>query len=207
LGGAARSASIRVPAQRERDGVRQHSPSYSTVDAALRRAGSDLSPAEGHGLLCAMLCVDPGVSDARWLDEIVPPGEPGDALAVGTRDLLMRLRETTSAELAGAESDLRLLLPEDDATLALRTAALVHWCEAFLYGLGLAGAAGDRSLSAEAREVLSDLSEVSRLDPEASGEEDERAFTEVSEFVRVAVMLIYEELRGRELDIGSRTVH
>ena len=185
----------------------QATPSYSTVDVALRRAGSDLSPAEGHGLLCAMLCVDPRVSDVRWLEEVVPPGEADDTLAAETRELLVRVREATSEQLAGSESDLRLLLPEEDATLALRTAALIHWCDAFLYGLGLAGVRSDRALSPEAREVLADLSEVSRLDPEASGEEDERAFTEVSEFVRVAVMLLYEDLRAREPAAGPPTVH
>ena len=80
----------------------------------------------------------------------------------------------------------------------LRTEALIHWCNAFLYGLGVAGLRDDASLSPQAREVLEELTEVSQLDPEAEGEEDERAFFDVSEFVRVSVMLLYEDLRERD---------
>ena len=54
--------------------------------------------------------------------------------------------------------------------------------------------------------MLEELTEVSRLDPQAEGEEDERAFFEVSEFVRVAVMLLYEDLRERDR-VEHPTVH
>lgn len=175
-----------------------HEPTYASVDAALRRADSELTAAESHGLLCAMLCADPAVPDTRWLDEVVPASDPGAAHATEVLALLERVRAATASGLAGDESGLRLLLPEDEAALSLRTQALVHWCEAFLYGLGVSGVQAERSLGPEGREVLADLVEVSRLDPEASGEEDERAYTEVSEFVRVAVMLLYEDLRERE---------
>jgi len=173
-------------------------PSYSTVESALGRVGADLSPAEGHGLLCAILCVDPAAPDDRWLDEVLPESEASNWLAEETRGLLVDVREATGAQLAGAESDLRLLLPADDAPLALRTEALGQWCSAFLYGLGLAGVHGEALGSDDLREVLGDLSDVSRLEADGTGEEDERAYVEVSEFVRVAVMLVYEELRGLE---------
>ncbi|MCU0937345.1 MAG: UPF0149 family protein [Gammaproteobacteria bacterium] len=175
-----------------------HEPTYAAVDAALRRADSELTAAETHGLICAMLCADPGTPDARWMEEVVPAAGAGAAGAAEARVLLGRLRVDTASALAGEESGLRLLLPEDEAALSLRTQALVLWCEAFLYGLGLSGVQAERSLGPEGREVLADLVEVSRLDPEASGEEDERAYTEVSEFVRVAVMLLYEDLRERD---------
>ena len=56
----------------------------------------------------------------------------------------------------------------------------------------------ERALGLSSGEVLEELTEVSQLDPEAEGEEDERAFFDVSEFVRVSVMLLYEDLRERD---------
>lgn len=198
LGGPAAGASIAALVLSRAFRVSDHEPTYAAVDAALRRADSELTAAESHGLLCAMLCADPAGPDGRWLDEVVPAGAPGAARAAEARVLLERLRVDTASGLAGDEAGLRLLLPEDEVALSQRTHALVHWCEAFLYGLGLAGVQAERSLGPEGREVLADLVEISRLDPEAGGEEDERAYTEVSEFVRVAVMLLYEDLREQE---------
>jgi hypothetical protein len=173
------------------------SPSYSTVEVALARAGADLSPAEGHGLLCALLCVDPGAPDDRWLEEVLP--EAQDRVSAEAQRVLVQVRETTGLQLAGTDSGLRLLLPADDAPLAVRTQALAEWCSAFLYGLGLAGVRGGPGMSADLQEVLQDLSDVTRLEADSGSEEDEHAFVEVSEFVRVAVMLVYEELRERAL--------
>ena len=174
-----------------------HEPTYEALESALRQAESEMSPAESHGLICGMLCVDPAVSDERWMGEVVPASPEGEADPAGARDLLAHLRGASAAALAGEEAGLQLFLPEDDAALALRTEALIDWCDAFLYGLGVAGL-DHRSLSPEAREVLEELTEVSRLDPQAEGEEDERAFFDVSEFVRVSVMLLYEDLRERD---------
>jgi hypothetical protein len=171
-------------------------PSYPELDTALARAGAEVSAAEGHGLLCALLCVGADDAAQRWLDEVVPAPGPGAAVVADLRRVLDRVWRQTDTELAGPDSDLQLLLPDDEVGLAERTAALADWCGAFLYGLGTAGLDAGTALSAEARETLADLSEVSRLAPEAGGEDDERAFFEVSEFVRVAVMFLFEELNA-----------
>jgi uncharacterized protein YgfB (UPF0149 family) len=84
-----------------------------------------------------------------------------------------------------------LLLPEDDASLADRADALLGWCRGFLGGYGL-GAGDAVPETPEAREALDDLGKIaaSRLsydDPEG----DEAALLEVSEFVRVAALLLH----------------
>lgn len=183
-----------------------HEPTYEALESALRQAESEMSPAESHGLICGMLCVDPAVSDDRWIGEVVSESPEGGTDPAGARELLARLRGASAAALAGEEVGLQLFLPADDAALMLRTEALIHWCNAFLYGLGVAGLRDDASLSPQAREVLEELTEVSQLDPEAEGEEDERAFFDVSEFVRVSVMLLYEDLRERDR-VEHPTVH
>ena len=181
-------------------------PSYSTVEVALERLGSDVSPAEGHGLLCALLCVDPGAAQARWVGELLSAA-PRASLPTEASLVLGQLQAATGLQLTGPDSDLQLLLPEDETPLGTRSEALAEWCSAFLYGLGLAGVQEGISTSAEVQEVLHDLADISRLEPDGEGQEDEQAFFEVSEFVRVAVMLVYEDLRALDPGEGPGGVH
>ena len=68
----------------------------------------------------------------------------------------------------------------------------------FLYGLGSAGEDIQARLSKDALEVLSDFSEVTRLRTDAEESESSEAdYSEIVEYMRVGVMLIFEELRGR----------
>ena len=75
---------------------------------------------------------------------------------------------------------------------------MADWCSGFLYGFGSAGDNVESRLSKDALEVLSDFSEVTRL--RSDGEESESSeadYSEIVEYMRVGVMLIFEELRGR----------
>jgi uncharacterized protein YgfB (UPF0149 family) len=48
--------------------------------------------------------------------------------------------------------------------------------------------------SKEAREILKDIAEFTKLDVDAKGEEDEQAFMEITEYLRSAVLLLRDEL-------------
>ncbi|MEW7976408.1 MAG: UPF0149 family protein [Candidatus Sedimenticola endophacoides] len=84
--------------------------------------------------------------------------------------------------------------------LTERAGALAEWCQGFLYGIGLAGPLDPETLSREAREALNDLAEITHIDLDAPGgddeeqEQEEQALTEIVEFVRAAVLLLREEL-------------
>ena len=90
-----------------------------------------------------------------------------------------------------------------------RSDALSDWCTGFLFGLGLAGKDVTEVLSDDAREVVADLTEFTRLDTEEeSGEGAEKAFAEIVEYLRVGVLLIYEELaRARATAPGRNRLH
>jgi uncharacterized protein YgfB (UPF0149 family) len=85
------------------------------------------------------------------------------------------------------------LLPDDDLPVVERGDALMSWCRGFLGGFGLAAGA-EPPLSEESRDALGDLakmasSHLSYDEPEADAE----ALEEVSEFVRVAVLLLHSD--------------
>ena len=95
-------------------------------------------------------------------------------------------------------------LPDDDESLEDRTIALAQWCSGFLAGLASAGSLD--TLSSEATEAIGDLQEIARaavtsLDAQAeAAEEDEMAYAEIVEYVRVVVLMFHEEFRGPQQD-------
>jgi hypothetical protein len=173
-------------------------PAYPRLARQLAAADVDASPAEVHGIAAGLLCAGVGDSWARWEAELLEGGVDGNVLADECRHSLRRLHDATVAELDDADMGLTLLLPDDDRPLPERADALRDWCAGFLYGLGIAGIPTDRALSAEGREALRDLTELTRLDAEhvADSEGEEGALTEIVEFVHVAVLLIREDLRA-----------
>lgn len=167
--------------------------SYQALADALSRLGVPQPPAEYHGALCGALCVqEPGGIDLlRLLD--------GDTAvdAAADSDALAQLRDNTEAALAGEDPGFELLLPPDDQTLEQRTRALVAWCDGFLYGLASQNRLDLQKASGEVREAVSDITQFTRatLEQEDDTETEEVAFAELVEYLRVAVQLIYMELR------------
>ncbi len=171
---------------------------YQRLERDLARGGVEHSAAEAHGLLCGFL-VSMRPSRENWLAEIRPAGfadEDRDLQACGER--LSGLYDATAEALAAADLSFEPLLPQDDA-LADRAEALRGWCRGFLDGLGLSGGAPEAAFSAEAREALQDLSAIGRLDADAVAEDEteDQALTDLVEFLKVAVLLIREDLRRR----------
>ena len=180
---------------------------YEACRDALERAEADVTAAEFHGTLCAMLCTRPDVRLETWVSEIVVSEHPpeGDAWSRALREE----GERSLRALREGDFDLELLLPDDDEPLRERSRALTDWCKGFLYGLGVAGRDATECLSEDAREVVADLAEFTRLDTdEESSESAEKAFAEIVEYLRVGVLLIYEELaRSRAGAPGRSRLH
>ena len=166
---------------------------YAACRDALERFEADLGAAEFHGTACGMLCTRPDPRPDAWIDEIVV-SEHLPQSRNWTRPLCESVESSQRAFDDGNYS-LQLLLPDDDASFDERSRALSDWCSGFLFGLGLAGGGVTEALSDDAREVVADLTEFTRIDAEDDGSENaEKAFQEIVEYVRVGVLLIYEEL-------------
>ena len=168
---------------------------YQDLQDQLGAARVDADAAELHGVVCGLLCA--GCRDAKqqWFNEMFNDCDDSDVMVADCRRSLDELADQTIADLNDPGLRFSPFLPEEPQTLSLRAAALRDWCHGFLYGLGLAGDFGQR-LSEVGREALTDLAEISRMEAVGTdaSEEDEAAYTEVAEFVRVAAMLIREEL-------------
>ncbi len=167
---------------------------HSEVQEALLRADANAGASEAHGILCGMLCAEQGVDRAGWLAELFGGDQPaGNLLLQEANQQLDILLEDTLSQVRDGMLALRLLLPDDDQPLSERVAALSAWCEGFL--LGSARAPRAQEPSEEVRELLSDLVEITKVDAQhlEDGQEDERSYAEVVEYVRMGVLLAFEQ--------------
>lgn len=163
---------------------------YAAFAALLSSAGHSVSPAELHGLLLGRSCAGAGFEADAWLGDAAEllGGEPQD----NVRQALIGLQEMVRGELCGEDVTVVLLLPDDEAPLAQRAGALGQWCQGFLGGFGLT--ARDGALSAEAMEVLQDLSAIAQVQSALEESEDgESDYMEVMEYLRVAPLLLFAE--------------
>ncbi len=170
---------------------------YYEVSDALARAHSAVDAADCHGLLAGLICAA-GFADPRvWMAQVFEEFDPKDLLQVAASKQVQALGEDTLVRLNSPELDFELLLPDDDDALRERAESLGSWCGGFLAGLGLGGVSDTSQLPEEVAELLDDLAEIARVDFEVGEPDDEEqaAFAEVVEYVRVGVLLINEELQ------------
>jgi len=170
-----------------------HMASYTEIQRFLIAERSMTEAAEAHGTLAGSLCTAVSYRFEDWLVEILPEGRTqADAAANALRELYAR----TAAALVGDDSAFALLLPEEEQPIDARTAALAQWCQGFLYGLGSRVIQDASRLPGDAGEVVRDLSEITRVgvDGDDDEESNESAYTELVEFVRAGVQLVFAEL-------------
>ena len=170
-----------------------HMTSYAEIQRVLIEERSMSEPAEAHGTLAGSLCTAVTYRFEDWLLEILPDGR---AQAAAAAEALREVYARTAQALVGIDVAFDLLLPEDEQPIDTRTAALAQWCQGFLYGLGSRVIQDASRLPGGAGEVVRDLSEITRvgIDADDSLESNESAFTELVEFVRVGVQLVFAEL-------------
>lgn len=150
-----------------------------------------------HGLLCGLLCRRPE-ADSETFIALLESARMLEEPAAGLREALADLHRAARAQLEDEYLRLSLWLPVDEQPLSERTLALSRWCSGFLAGVGGSGDGELQVLSADAREALADLAEIAGAEIEAGGdtEEEENAFAEIVEYVRVATLMLSEDLRG-----------
>jgi len=180
-------------------------PNYSRFEQALESIGLDLGASEIQGVIVGMICGGTSQDHVAWVESLFSERPSDDLLVREARQMLGQLYQASKRQLVNEELEFTLLLPDDDTSLKQRTRALVNWCEGYLYGLGMGGVS-ERQLVGDAKEALEDISAFTQLDLESVEEDEsyESAYTELQEFLRVATLLIREELlSARESSNGG----
>tara|TARA_R110000823_G_scaffold119998_21_gene244603 strand:- start:8585 stop:9172 length:588 start_codon:yes stop_codon:yes gene_type:complete len=167
----------------------------------LLEQGAEVSPARVHGCLSGLLAAGDLDTGERALDalaqglELVAQGQLAETI--------MHLYAATASSLADEACIFYPLLPDDEQPIEARTQALADWSGGFITGVALAAAAPGadvRPWSSEGREILEDIAAMSQavVDPEDYVEEPEDNYTELVEYLRIAVLNLYLERRPDE---------
>jgi uncharacterized protein YgfB (UPF0149 family) len=166
---------------------------FPEIVRALEDLSSSVAASEGHGYLCGVLCTRTHYPLESWLEEMVPAAE--ERVRADRQPLDLLFTDTREALHSGLMT-FQLLLPDDDAPLGSRVSALSQWCQGFLYGFGTGQPAGLEALPADVSELLRDLTQIGRaiVELEEGNEEEESAYAEIVEYVRMGVQLIYDEV-------------
>lgn len=170
-------------------------PGAESLEAVLRAAGLNCGASVAHGVLAGCLVADPTLSAARLVEALGERHPEGRHDENEFRATVESLRLQVLRALNDADLGFEPLLPDETEDLGLRARALGLWVDGFLGGLGQTPRLGARKPSPEAAEILRDFAEIARIDPEPeTSEENEQAFAELSEYVRVGVILLADEL-------------
>ena len=155
--------------------------------------GAAPGAAETHGLLCGMVST-PGEPDrARWIAHVLDGTHLRGEEAKQCLAVMTTLFDETRQALEDPELRFQPLLPDDEAPIEERAVALGDWCQGYLAGLGLGGLSKEKALPKEITEVLRDFGEIAQVEPAAvAGDDNEAAYAELHEYVRVGALLILE---------------
>ena len=178
-------------------------PDYDQINDALQGLSSEFDAAEFHGQLCGLLCTLDRLQLPDWL-ALSLPGYDVETISAVSHELFQALLVTSQAGLSSQDFGFQLLLPDDTAGLGARIEALGNWCQGFLLGISHGGVSDIQALPGELPEIVKDFLNISQAESfELSDEEeDETAYMELVEYVRVGAQLFHEEMRGQQ-DVES----
>ncbi len=176
-------------------------PTYVELNQALSNTALKLHPSQVHGLICGILSGNS--KDTTAWEELIAGDKTHEPAK--THEILQHLYDESKKQLNDFLFDFHLLLPADSSTLPERAEALTVWCQGYLTGLKMVQVKIVGREPSEITEAINDLIEIAKMNFEEviASEEDEAAYIELVEFVRMAVILIYQDLR----DVNGAAPH
>jgi uncharacterized protein YgfB (UPF0149 family) len=167
-------------------------PSYTVLTKAIQQFQPNGHAAQIHGLLCGYVCATPDKFDSQW--EGMLPGLKDNKKAYTS---LQQVIAVSYQQLREFSFEFGLVLPGEKTDINVRAEALGLWCQGFLTGLELGQVPIQNREPGQVTEALEDLIEISGIGfgDIAENDEDETAYFELVEYVRLSVLMIFHELK------------
>jgi len=167
-------------------------PSYAVLTKAIQKFQPNGHASQIHGLLCGYLCAATDEIQGQW-EKILP----GITKSKKTLAFLQEVIETSYAQLSEFSFDFSLILPNEKTDINVRAESIGLWCQGFLTGLELQQVPIQHREPSQVTEALDDFIEISEIGfgDIAENEEDESAYIELVEYVRLSVLMIFHELK------------
>ena len=184
---------------------------YDEISDAFIRANLAGSPAELHGYLTGAISGGEVFSEVSLVTTIASFLEVESERVEDLGDMLIDLYQFSVDQIRSSDFEFLPVLPDDDFSLSERLASLGEWCQGFLYGLGQSEALSNTKISGDIAEALDDIAAISHIQissvkDENDNSDSEANYTELVEYIKVAVLTIFGEL-DENCVTSSASVH
>jgi yecA family protein len=171
-------------------------PSFEDAALLFLRTQCQTNPAYSHGYWAGLICGGQSVSPKDWIVALYEKPDAWETLDPTLARFFLVVAEVTVEQLSDPHYAFQLLLPDDDDPIDERLSSLCDWVRAFLAGFEAQGKIQPRPvLSTESKEALTDLQEITSLSVTFNdAETEEQDYAEVVEYVRLAVLLLHQEM-------------
>ena len=174
---------------------------FEYIDQARKKAHISIDVSEYHGKIAACLCCDNISAEDLLPEEVNADRSSLSSETMELKTVLVNVIVETLENLNDTEMTFYPVLFPDSESLIERTLSLSNWCQGFIDGFGFSIAQKNISMDKIEqdiiREIIEDFSQISKLTSASvmNQDEEELAYMEVVEYVRVGVQLIFEEMR------------
>ena len=173
---------------------------YDQLAGIWQKLSLCVSPSDAHGMLCVYICMTEPADTIHWLCTELAPADENNEQQIQVQQLLLELHQYSLTQLREMAFEFQPLLPDDQEILELRARELSLWCQGFNAGLALQGINMEKRFSEETKEALSHFAGFAEIDYQSVSisEEDEKAYHEVLEYVRMAVVMLFVEMASEK---------
>ena len=173
-------------------------PSYQLFSDQVQMLALPISSSQLHGIMCAYLCAGALQSGDAYLRALTI-NKRGESARVAAQ-AVFNLYTISQHQMDEDYFSFSLLLPDDEQALALRAQAFSEWTNGFTQTLLSTGIQPEQLFDEEAQDAFVHLEEFSELDYESLhvSEDDEKAFMEVTEYARMAVLRLYWDIKSNK---------
>lgn len=167
---------------------------FSDLETALSELNWQGSPSEMHGAICGYLASGIEWTDTGWPIELI--GEPQSNCAEQVRSIVVMVARQAQGSLNSSDLDFVPWLADDEVPISNRVETMTLWCRSFLGGFGLGNP--EQPLESDVDEALESFAAMAVAPPRlGEEEEDESAWMELVEFIRVGALLCHSYLARR----------
>lgn len=171
---------------------------YLALQQLLLKINSNVSAATIHGLWCGRLAAGDSLEKKEWWSFTVRVIGSKVAFEDNIVAAFKAVATFANHNLQLENFQFEPWLPAESVACSQRIAALSEWCQGFIEGLTSVLGSQLDSASDDTKEIMRDLLDIGEVDAEVSGtEEDEKQFSELKEYVKVAVLNVWHDFAGK----------
>jgi uncharacterized protein YgfB (UPF0149 family) len=181
-------------------------PDYDVIVSQINPLALPVSVSKVHGILCGFLSAGLATEAETTLRGLtLGDNNPAHREAIQTLFLLLSISQE---QITHCHFDFQLLIPNDESPLDERAIALSEWCEGYIQSLEQCGIDYHDFHDEDTQEAVAHLKGFSLLDYDSIEftEEDERAFFEIYDYARLAVIQLYEDIRLTKKQDARNTI-